>query len=81
MLAEGLNTLTSINDFLANETISLKLDPINILDTNLPFFLRISNANYIASKQSSPVTIASKFLFPVVFTAISETTTSTSSLK
>ena len=73
LLAGGLNTLTSLKFFFAFETISLNDEPINILETKFPCFLSVFAEKFYASTVNSPVTIASRFLLPVVFTAISET--------
>ncbi len=66
----------SLKFFFAISTISLKDDPIKIFDTKLPFFLSVLTEKFSASILNYPVTNESTFLFPVVFTAISERTTS-----
>ena len=72
LLALGLKTLFFLNIFLDSSIISLNVEPIKILDTNVPFFFKTSLENLIASRHNSLVWIESRFLFPVVFTAISE---------
>ena len=72
LLDLGLNILTFLNNLFAIFKISLKLEPIKILETKKPFFLIIFFQKFIASRQSSPVANESKFLFPVVFGAISD---------
>ena len=61
--------------------ISLKEDPMNIFETNVPFLHNTLFAKNIASLHNSPVEIESIFFIPVVFSAISESTTSTLVLK
>ena len=61
--------------------MSLNEEPIKILETNIPFDFNIFLENLIADIQSSPVEFESKYLFPLVFTAISDKITSTLSLK
>ena len=76
LLDGGLKTLVSLKYFLEFETISLNEEPIKILVTNCPFVLRTSKEKFMAFKANSPVTIASRFLFHDVLTAISEITKS-----
>ena len=54
---------------------------MNIFETNVPFLNNTLFAKNIASLHNSPVEIESIFFIPVVFSAISERTTSTLDLK
>ena len=76
LLDEGLNTLVFLKINLDSDIISLKVDPIKILQIKAPLSFKMSFAKNMASLHSSLVEITSRFLLPVVFSAISERTTS-----